>query len=837
MRKLLQDLRKARGRTAAELLDRGRQRATAFAERSGLSRELQEPSSADWRRLCSPEFANLLRRPDDALLAYLRDRRVGRFFASLDDRERMLGLLRAHYPSSIDELRARADRVCDGKVDLLGHDGVSFGTPTDWHLDPTIGRRAPFAHWSRIDYLNPGLVGDHKVVWELNRHQHLIVLALAYWVTGDERYAQRCAAELTHWMDTNPPKRGINWASSLEIAFRSIAWLWVLQLLLNATSLTPGFCRRLIGFLVRQGRHVETYLSTYFSPNTHLTGEALGLVYLGTLLPELRDAQRWRELGWAVLERHVSRQVTTDGIYFEQSSQYQRYTVDFCLHALVLESRNGGASHATLAEQLHRMLQHLAHLTRPDGSMPLIGDDDGGRLLPVDGSRTTDCRSALASGALLFNDPALAFVAGDCGLETLLLLGPEAVSRFAALGARPPETASRAFKDGGYCVMRDSWTREANHLIVDCGPHGALSFAHSHADALAIDLTAGGTPILVDAGTFTYTASPAERDYFRGSHSHNVVTVDDRPASVPAGAFGWSHTAQAQLTRWSSTQGWDFFEGTHDGYSSLPDAPRVSRAILFVKGRYWLVRDRVRGREAHRAQLHFHVAPGLSARAADEHTLIITRNAEPLLRLASYAGLDRRTESRIDAGWASSTYGARDRCAHVVIATDDRAEHDLVSFLVPANVDIEVTRELNAAGGRALELISSESRDIVLLGSAHRAVTVDDVSAECRWAWVRRDRDTGRLEEFLLIDGRTLTVAGLPCVQADEAMSNAWGVRTNDQWRVQLEARGRVRVGVPDGDFLIVNDMLWLGTDQHSLLDVELARAEAPAINHTDWLK
>ena len=47
---------------------------------------------------------------------------------------------------------------------------------------------------------------------------------------------------------------------------------------------------RVLKFLYLNGRHLETYLSTYFSPNTHLTGEALGLFYLGTLLPEFKDA-------------------------------------------------------------------------------------------------------------------------------------------------------------------------------------------------------------------------------------------------------------------------------------------------------------------------------------------------------------------------------------------------------------------------------------------------------------------------------------------------------------------------------------------------------------------
>ena len=137
-------------------------------------------------------------------------------------------------------------------------------------------------------------------------------------------------------MDQNPPKLGINWASSLEVAFRSISWLWALYFFKDSPALTSSLFLRALKFLYLHARHLETYLSTYFSPNTHLTGEALGLFYLGTLLPEFRAAARWRETGRRILLEQMARHVQPDGVYFEQSSYYHRYTTDFYTHFLIL---------------------------------------------------------------------------------------------------------------------------------------------------------------------------------------------------------------------------------------------------------------------------------------------------------------------------------------------------------------------------------------------------------------------------------------------------------------------------------------------------------------------
>jgi hypothetical protein len=328
-----------------------------------------------------------------------------------------------------------------GTFDLLGLRDLALGKEIDWHLEPLSGKRTPLVHWSQLNYLDATVAGDKKITWELNRHQYFLTLGRAYWLAGDERYAQTFVSHVTSWMDQNPPKLGINWASSLEVAFRSISWLWALQFFADSRALNADVLLRLTKFLYLNASHLETYLSTYFSPNTHLTGEALGLFYIGLLLPQFRDAARWRELGLEILTSQLPRHVQPDGVYFEQSSYYHRYTTDFYIHLAILLRRNGMALPPQLEPRLELLLDHLMHITRPDGTTPLFGDDDGGRLVMLDDRRGNDFRAALATGAVLFQRADYKFVAGEAAEETLWLLGAEGLRAFDEI--RACRTSSR----------------------------------------------------------------------------------------------------------------------------------------------------------------------------------------------------------------------------------------------------------------------------------------------------------------------------------------------------------------------------------------------------------
>jgi hypothetical protein len=100
---------------------------------------------------------------------------------------------------------------------------IDAGPDIHWRRDHLRGIETGLAYFRRIPYLDTACAGDHKVIWELNRHEHLIVLAQAYLFTGDRRHLDEIRAQLESWIAGNPFHRGTNWASALEVAFRALS--------------------------------------------------------------------------------------------------------------------------------------------------------------------------------------------------------------------------------------------------------------------------------------------------------------------------------------------------------------------------------------------------------------------------------------------------------------------------------------------------------------------------------------------------------------------------------------------------------------------------------------
>src|SRR6266571_2612022 len=473
-------LRRLRPMGIGELACRGRQEAWKWLERSGLAGRGGMPSV------------------QGSSLNRFLDRAPGRFFeGALSDETP--ALLVERWPGARESAGVAADAILGGRFDLMGRRALFFGDPVDWHLDPTSGRRAPRVHWSRLDPLDPSAVGDSKVIWELNRHQWLLQLGRAHRLTGDERYAAGCVRYVREWMRANPPGVGINWASSLEVALRLISWCWALCLLKGSAALSPDLVVQVVGGIEAHASHVERYLSRYFSPNTHLTGEALGLFYAGVVFPELRGARRWRALGQRILEEESERQILPDGVHFELATCYHRYTVEIYVHFLILAARNSVAVAPALVERVGRMLDFLLAIRRPDGSMPQMGDGDGGWLLPLARRTPEDLRGVFATAAALFGRPDCAWAAGGPAPETVWLLGASGARALDALAPAPPVMpASRLFGWGGYVVMRSGWGAHGHQLIFDVGPLGcSVSGGPGHADLLSIQCSAWGEPYLV----------------------------------------------------------------------------------------------------------------------------------------------------------------------------------------------------------------------------------------------------------------------------------------------------------------------------------------------------
>ncbi len=516
------------------------------------------------------------------------------------------------WPHAAAAASRRADAIMGGHYDLLGYQDLSYAGPdgrVDWHLDPVHRRRAPRVFWADVDFLDPS-IGDHKVIWEINRHQHWLALGRALWLTRDRRYGWAIVSQLEAWLDANPPLTGVNWASMLELGLRSLSWLWALHLLLADTdeggagpSQTPWLVD-LLPALDRQLRHVEQNLSRYFSPNTHLTGEALALYTAGVALPELAASPRWIRTGRRYLLEEIDRQVCADGGHAERSMHYHRYTLDYYLLALLMAERDGDTEAvARFTDAVERLAVFARSLADDEGRLPLIGDDDGGMLWPITGRAPDDVRDSLALAAVVLGRPDLApwgvpeevfWIAGRTAIEQ-----EPFVDTYRA-GAAP--LPSRAFPETGYVVSRDG---TGGHLVFDAGAHGYMNAGHAHADALSIALRIGGRSLLVDPGTGTYTMNDGLRDRMRAAASHNTLVLDGQPSSVPDGPFQWRRRGDARLTAVRHNPAFDWAEG------SLEHAAggRHRRTVFRSPAGGWLIVDEVLGGGRHAAALHWHFDP------------------------------------------------------------------------------------------------------------------------------------------------------------------------------------------------------------------------------------
>jgi hypothetical protein len=430
----------------------------------------------------------------------------------------------------------RAQSILAGDLSLLGY-CVRVPFPTPWRHDLVHGRETGLDWFRRIPYLRFDAAGDHKVVWELNRHQHLAALAQAWLFDPQPAYIDRIAGDLDSWLDQNPYGRGINWTSALEVAIRAMSWLWILHWTQDA--LPRPLYARLLSSLHAHGLYIETNLSTYFSPNTHLLGEAVALYMLGLLT---LGGSRWRELADRIVEQQMESQIRPDGSHFEQSAYYHVYTIDFFLLYAVLARPTLPPS---FSERLRKSAEYLHALLGPGGSIPFLGDDDGGRVFSPFGARDRFGRATLAACAAYFGR-------ADWPAE------PDALAEMAEWWIGPvsahaggPHRSNVLFPDAGVAMLSaGDW-----QAVIDTRAFGFAGAGHSHASALSVVLRRGETEALIDPGTFTYVSDPRERDRFRSTTVHNTVTIDGLDQARAAGPFRWTDKPSSQVLEWDPARG------------------------------------------------------------------------------------------------------------------------------------------------------------------------------------------------------------------------------------------------------------------------------------------
>lgn len=299
--------------------------------------------------------------------------------------------------------------------------------PIDWHLDFKSGYRWAESTWyGRIRFgALPGV--DIKVPWELARMQHLPVLAWAYALAraGEpgfapaEAYAREFRNQVLDFIATNPPRFGVNWAMPMDVGIRVASWLAAYDGFRAAgAELDAPFRAELARAVHAHGTHLVHHLEWGGARGNHYLADVAGLLFAAAWLPRSAETDAWLAFAVQELAGETEHQFTPDGACFEASTPYHRLSAEMVVYGTALVLGLGAEKRAALAEydaslhrarpplrpgpmplhplpggggtspfgaahvdRLQRMAEFARDVTRPDGTIHQVGDNDSGRFL------------------------------------------------------------------------------------------------------------------------------------------------------------------------------------------------------------------------------------------------------------------------------------------------------------------------------------------------------------------------------------------------------------------------------------------------------------------------
>jgi len=696
------------------------------------------------------------------------------------DQDALSHALQSQHIPYVQTLCQSADRICENRFTFFGFD-FDYGSKILWCADPVSRNEWPMKFHTKVDIFSGDRgYGDVKYVWELSRFQFLPTLGKAYVLTKDEKYARHGLELIENWIQANPYKVGINWASALEVSVRSLSWCWALSFFENAKSFSIERRNNILRSLYQHGVYLEDHLSFYFSPYNHLIGEATALFALGVLFPGLRPAQTWLEKGWQILEEEMPKQFHADGGTVEQAFGYHHFTIGFYLQALLLRRKRGLKVLQETWSLFEKTFEFSLHVMRPDGSVPMTGDGDEGKAFDLSQPSLWDFRPLISIGASMFGRGDFKQMAGPIWPDATWMIGQSGWKQYQELKAEVPVESSKALSKSGYYIMRTGWDREAHYLNFDCGEisdgvpeDDSISAAHGHADLLSFELSSFGKALLVDPGFYTYNGEVKWHRYFRETEAHNAVVVDGVSQAEYRGRLKWSNGPRATLEHWLKGKSFDYVKGSHTGYLRLPNPVVHRRSIAFLKPDYWFLRDEFSGEGTHQIDRYFHFAP-VDVDCDFGQSSVYTRGSkEGGLAIIGIEKEDVTVEifqngEAPEAGWLAPGYDKKVLAPVARYRTKAVLPFSLHTLLIPfkgESSDIHVKADildLESENGSAqvFTIDRGADRDIIVFSSGKELISFNKGwQTDGQMAWVRLNNE-GEIINCGIIDGSSLLVNG-----------------------------------------------------------------------------
>ena len=665
---------------AAESILRGRRRIAHAYHAAVDSPEAAYPSIANLQKALANGSL-------DQTTALIKSGEGPRLTAGLADLEPTIEAIRTVAPGSLDELIREADDVLAHKVTLF-EKTFDLGNEIDWSRDPTTGARWPKVHFTKTP-IRIGGGSDVKFVWELNRFHHLVTLGQAYAITRDDRYTEQFLAQASSWYRDNPPGFGVNWTVAMEVAIRSINLVAAFDLFRESPLIDREAISLVLRMLLTHGRFIRRNLEfSYSTTSNHYLSDLIGLAVIGMAAPDFTESKRWLDFSVPRLLAEMDKQILPDGVDYELSTSYHRLVLESFVLLFSLSWRCALEIPPRYWDKLRGMFTFVRCYLKPDGTAPLIGDSDDGRVIRFQPRAAVDHSYLMSIAGILLGDPSYKTEKTDP--EAVWWFGKRAIEPAGASQYNSDGPVSQGFGNSQIFIQRSGDL----YAIVDCGDNGIGGRgSHAHSDALAFELFAYGRTLIRDPGTFIYTGNPEWRNRFRSTAYHNTVLLDGKDISELSeqALFSLGANVKPKVLRWETGPERDVLEASHDGYLRLASPVLIRRKVVFKKtAGYWIIEDSfdlgsgrtsaINDKADHLFEICFNFDTGLNVTVGqDSRTLAESNSAS--VAIVPMSG--RPFEAKVVDRWVSLSYGTKTPSFGIIYSLHSSAGFSNTFLVVP----------------------------------------------------------------------------------------------------------------------------------------------------------
>lgn len=291
-------------------------------------------------------------------------------------------------------------------------------SPIDWQVDYKSGYRWDAKKWFKDQPNAPVPGADIKIPWELSRLQHLPQLAVIAVIMKDKAniLIKEFKNQVLDFIAMNPPRMGVAWTCTMDVAIRAANLLVAYDIFYQIDSenlLHNSFKEIFYRSIYEHGLHILSNLewSESFTAN-HYLANICGMVFVSSYIERTEITDAWFAFSVQELIEEFDKQFLSDGTNFEGSTCYHRLSTEMITYATaiiyginddkrralydynyrlikrlspnIVNKYNLGTGPFFESKYLERLLKaiyFIIDVTKPNGEVCQIGDNDSGRFI------------------------------------------------------------------------------------------------------------------------------------------------------------------------------------------------------------------------------------------------------------------------------------------------------------------------------------------------------------------------------------------------------------------------------------------------------------------------